>query len=411
MSILRPAAVAAVTTALVLGIATPAFAATVEWAGPPAGGNQETSEPANWVGGAVPAAGGDWSFPAGNYAHNSLPVDTLVGGLRFSSPGFLLAGTRFQLGAQGVDAQASAETNADITLTGSQTWSVAAGSTLLNRGEILVTTGELELAPLGTIEFRGRLDGVGGAGAVTQSSGTVILSGSGGTIGAGGYRVVGGTSHWAAVLGGTAVQVADPSGVMSGDGAAQRITAIAGTISPGPVAGGAGIAELESWDTVSLSSAASLLLDVDATSSDTLKAYRGIDLGGALLQVRVADGVAPVERTTIATSTEGAIEPSLATALGPIVLGESFVSGGHRWRLEQPDPATLDLVWIERVAVVTPPVDAGPTTPLVPAPTAPARPALAATGAVDLTAPAAAGFVLTVMGALLIAARSRRRSA
>lgn len=183
----------------------------------------------------------------------------------------------------------------------------------------------------------------------------MILAGSGGTIGDGGYRVAGGTTHWQGAMGGTAVQVTDATGVLSGTGAAQRITATAGVVSPGPTVGGAGAGELESFGTVTLAPTARLQLDVTDAEADSLLAYRSIDLGGALLDVRVPAGVDPRIRTTIATSTRGTISGTLTSADGAITPGEPFVSGGHRWTLEVSDGGTrLDLVWIERVVVDEP---------------------------------------------------------
>lgn len=413
MSLLRTSAIAATTTALVIGTAAPAHAATVDWDGPTGSGDRETSTAANWAGDALPLAGDDWRFTTGDYAHNSLPVDTQVGGLTFDSPGFLLAGTRFELGALGLDAAQSAETNADVRLTASQTWTVADGATLVNRGEILVLTGELELAPLGVIEFRGRLDGFGGAGAVTQSSGTVLLSGSGGTIGAGGYRIDGGETRVTAELGGTDVQLTGGGAVLSGTGIVRTITSTAGVLSPGPDAAGAGIGELESWNTVTLSPDSTLRLDVDAAGSDSLQVYLGADLAGALLDLRVPEGVDPIARTTIVRVGDGTVAPALSSADGPIALGEPFVSGGHRWMLEQPDASTLDLVWIERVVVTPPPGGEEPGEQPTPPRPAPAAPELAATGAEPVGALTAIALLLLAAGATATAqgARRARRSA
>lgn len=415
MTLPRMALASAGALALVAVTATPAHAATFVWDGPPTGANQETSVAENWAADVLPSPGDIWVFSAGTRANNSLPTDTLVGALQLDSPGFFLTGTRIQLDTAGVTATANAELNIDITLSGSQTWAVADGATLSVSGTVLVPSGELTLSPTGTVAFTtGRLDGVGGAGTVRQTSGTVVLAGSGGEIGGGGYLIAGGTSHWQGVLGGTAVQLAGESGVLSGIGAAQRINASAGTVSPGPEAGGAGTGELESWDTITLTPATRLQLDITDTAADTLLAYQSIDLGGALLELRVPDGIDPLARTTIATSTLGAVSGGLATAEGPIVVGEPFVSGGHRWTLEADeinDP-TLELVWIERVVVdegpgdgdgggdggTTPPVSDGDGDSAAPQPVSPAAPELPATG---VSAPTTA---LGVLAAALIAA-------
>lgn len=416
MTLPRTALAAAGALALVAASAAPAHAATVEWAGPPTGSNQETDVAANWTGNEIPAAGDVWRLGAGTRANNALSVDAQVGGLLFESAGFFFTGNRILLQSGGVAATADAELNIDITLSGSQTWTVADGATVRVSGTVLVPSGELTLAPTGTVAFTtGRLDGVGGAGLVSQTSGTVVMGGGGGTIGGGGYRTTGGTTHWQAVLGGTAVQVNGEGATLSGAGAAQRITASAGTVSPGAEIGGGGTDELESWDTITFTPATRLQLDVTDTTADRLLAYQSIDLGGALLELRVPDGVDPIARTTIATSTLGTVSGGLATAEGAIVTGEPFVSGGHRWILEEGGGGTtLDLVWVERVVVdegpgdggdgdggdggTTPPVTDGDGDSAAPQPVSPAAPELPATGVSSTTTG------LGVIAAALIAA-------
>ncbi|MEO7349002.1 MAG: hypothetical protein ABIW32_03960 [Terrimesophilobacter sp.] len=383
-----------VTTAGVLLLASPAAAVGnyLSWTAG-GGGNEEVSTAANWD--APPLGSDDYvSFDAGSHAHNDLALDTLIRQIRFTTPGFLFNGNRIQLGSGGILADVNATTNLDINISVDQTWTASLGQTLVNSGTVNVLNGELTIDGPGTIEFANRIDGFGGVGRVVkQGSGTLLLSGGGGTInttlpGDHGLDVRAGDLVVTGMLAGTDFVV--NGGVLRGGNSSNSLLGVvrelllnSGSLSPGLAAGD--VSTIHTWEPLVANAAGILEVDIDGATSDSFDVYKNVTLNSPTLHLNVVN--APLVGTVfpIITTGVGTVTGDLTTRAGTILTSGEFIDNGHRWNLN----ITESAVSVEYLGAV---------------PAAPTAPALASTG-VTTTWLIPVGGAMAVLGILFIAFR------
>jgi hypothetical protein len=171
---------------LVLGVATaiaPAAsaAATITWSG--AGGNNNWSTGANWVGGTPPAAGDSIIFPpnaAQPTSNNDIAIDTAFDIISFTGTGYTIGGNPLKATEIGQTSNAVINTTVNLPIHGLSRLRQDGGD-----GSVMGITGPIVLADTSTLQvsnnqiinITGAISGTG-AGINADGAGRVVLSGT-----------------------------------------------------------------------------------------------------------------------------------------------------------------------------------------------------------------------------------------
>lgn len=325
-----------------------------------------------WSSGEVPENGDTLIFPATSSTQSDANVGNIsLAAMRFTGDHYLgsaapsgvitLTGTT---GLEVTDAEGGADVtlNNDLATSGTQTWVVAAGSTLQLPALVTVdAAGSLELDIDGLVTSTGNINGQF-TGLVTKTgSGTLVRAGgSGGAIGGGGLNVQEGTLFLDSVSHGTAYQVS--GGTLGGDGVVDSITVTDGVIRPNDYnVGFYGI--LVGANGVTLDGGTyEVNLDGVTDAVSYLTAGNGILAGsGTRLDFNLESLPTVGEQYEVAGVQFGTIASDfrfLSPAGATLEDGDEFVAAGQRWSIDYAEGVVIvEYLGVAPVDGPEPPVD------------------------------------------------------
>lgn len=395
-SVTVPASLA-VCAALVLVPTIPAAAAvdTQTWTSP---SDNWWTTPGAWSTGEAPEAGDTLVFSGPTaYFRSTLNSSVDLAGIQFDVTHLVAnGGGALGLGAGGL----SVATGADVTIesgvetTGTQTWTIAAGSTATFPASITTDgVGALTLDVDGTLSVNGNLDALGTGDIIKTGSGVLARSGgAGGGVGGNGLQVQEGTFLLdSANIAGTAFEVT--GGTLAGVGTINALDLTSGVVAPGLPADPA--ATIEVWNE-SAWSGGTYEATIDGTDSDTLLFDGPLSIAGTELQLAVEDGPL-LENPYPVIVVNGEVTGNLSVDGVEVADGDEFVQGAYLYRINYiVDEGTAIVVTYLGEAPVIPVTPVTPVTPTVTHP---------ATGFPVL--PVGAVALVLVAGGILLAARRR----